>query len=73
LKVRIPSRDCAGCAISIEKALKAEGRIREAEVSFDTKEAIVYFNASEISRKEVIATINNTGFKAEPSNEGKGP
>ena len=73
LKVRIPSMDCAACAASIRKTLSAEAGVRRADVSFDTKDAVVYYDANRISREEVIATINKTGFKAEPLIETKEP
>jgi len=73
LKVRISSMDCAACAGSIRKTLSAEAGVRRADVSFDTKDAVVYYDANRISREEVIATINKTGFKAEPLIETKEP
>lgn len=73
LKVSIPSMDCAACAANIQKTLSAQAGVRKADVTFDTKQAVVYYDASRISREQVIETINNTGFKAETSTEKKEP
>jgi copper chaperone CopZ len=71
LKVSIPSMDCAACAASIQKQITDELGVQKAQVNFDTKEALVYFDANRISRDQVIRAINNTGFKAEPLDKDK--
>jgi mercuric ion transport protein len=64
LKVKIPSMDCAACALNIQSALRKESAVQHAQVSFDTKEAVVRYDATRISPEKVIAVIDQTGFKA---------
>jgi copper chaperone CopZ len=71
LKVSIPSMDCAACAASIQKQLIEQPGVQKAQVRFDSKEALVYYDANTTSRDQVIRAINNTGFKAEPPDKQK--
>lgn len=68
LRVRIPSMDCAACALGIEGTLKRVPGVRSASVRYANKEAEVIYDAAVISRDMVIARIDATGFKAEPIN-----
>lgn len=67
LKVKIPSMDCAACALNIQSVLKKQAGVQQAQVSFDTKEALVRYDAAKISPEKIIAAIDQTGFKAEPT------
>jgi copper chaperone CopZ len=69
LKVKIPSMDCAACALSIQSVLKKQAGVQQAQVSFDTKEAVVQYDATKLSREKIIAAIDQTGFKAEPTTQ----
>jgi copper chaperone CopZ len=64
LKVRISSMDCAACALNIQSVLRKESGVQHAQVSFDTKEAVVRYDATRISPEKLIAVIDQTGFKA---------
>ena len=66
LKVKIPSMDCAACALNIQSVLKKQTGVQQAQVSFDTKEAVVRYDATKLSPEKIIAAIDQTGFKAEP-------
>lgn len=68
LRVRIPSMDCAACAVGITGTLERVSGIRSAVVHYATKEAEVYYDPKVISATAVIAKIDATGFKAEPIN-----
>ncbi len=68
LRVRIPSMDCAACALGIEGTLKLVPGVRSATVRYASKEAEVVYDPISISRQAVIARIDATGFKAEPIN-----
>jgi copper chaperone CopZ len=65
LKVKIPSMDCAACALNIQSVLKRQAGVQLAQVSFDTKEAVVQYDATKISSENIIAAIDQTGFKAQ--------
>jgi len=67
LKVKIPSMDCAACAVNIQSVLKKQAGVTSAQVSFDTKEAVVQYDATKLSPEKIIAAIDQTGFKAEPT------
>ena len=66
LKVRIPSMDCAACAVNIQRALRKEEGVARAEVIFKTKEAVIEYDPARISPDRIVKVINETGFKAEP-------
>jgi len=45
--------------------LVKEDGIARADVVFKTKEAVIEYDAAKISPREIIAVIDETGFKAE--------
>jgi Cu+-exporting ATPase len=69
LKVKIPSMDCAACAVSIQKTLRQEAGVITACVNYDTKEAVVQYDATKLLPEKIMATIDETGFKAEPASK----
>ena len=73
LTVKIPSMDCAACALNIQSILKKQAGIRQAQVRFDTKEAVVHYDATKLSPEKIIAAIDQTGFKAEPTTPREKP
>jgi mercuric ion transport protein len=73
LKVKIPSMDCAACAVSIQTKLRKQTGVVTAQVSYDTKEAVVQYDAAKLSPEKIIAAIDQTGFKAEPTTRKEKP
>lgn len=73
LKVKIPSMDCAACALNIQSVLKRQAGVTSAQVSFNTKEAVVQYDATKLSPEKIIAAIDQTGFKAEPATKREKP
>ncbi len=67
LKVKIPSMDCAACAVGIQTKLRKQAGIVTAQVSYNTKEATVHYDATKLSPPDILAAIDETGFKAEPT------
>lgn len=67
LKVPIPSMDCAACAPSIQTKLGKQSGVLRAQVSYETKEAFVQYDAAKTSPQQLIASIDATGFKVEPT------
>ena len=65
LKVKIPSMDCAACAVSIQANLQKQAGVQTAQVNFATKEAVVQYDRTKLSPDKIIAAIDETGFKAE--------
>lgn len=66
LQVRIPTMDCAACAIGIERMLCNVPGVTSASVHYATKLADVSYDPARISPPALIARIDATGFKAEP-------
>ena len=71
LTVKIPSMDCAACALTIQSVLKKQAGVLQAQVSFDTKEAVVKYDPAKLSPEKIIAAIDQTGFKAEAATPKK--
>ena len=69
LKVKIPSMDCAACAVSIQTKLRKQAGIITASVNYDTKDAVVQYDATKLLPEKIMATIDETGFKAEPASK----
>ncbi|MGP8199634.1 MAG: mercuric transporter MerT family protein [Limisphaerales bacterium] len=65
LGARIPSMDCAACALNIQSVLKKQAGVQQAQVSFDTKTATVQYDRTKLSPEKIIATIDATGFNVE--------
>lgn len=66
VSLKIPSMDCAACAVNIQRALMKEDGIVRAEVVFKTKQAVIEYDPVRISPEKVIRAVDETGFKAEP-------
>lgn len=71
MKVKIPSMDCDACAANIQRTLLKQNGILDAQVTFKTKEAVVQYDAGKLSPEKVIAAIDDTGFRAEPTRKEK--
>lgn len=67
LSVQIPSMDCPPCAKGIEASLGRTPGVKQAAVDYDTKQAVLVFDPSVISRDQLLALIDATGFPAERS------
>lgn len=67
LAVKIPGMDCAACALSIQTKLQKQPGVLSARVRFDTKKAVVQYDAAKHSPEKILAAIDETGFKAEPT------
>lgn len=64
-RVRIPSMDCAACAVGIQGTLKRVAGVKSAVVRYEKKDAEIIFDPAKISAEAIIAKIDATGFKAE--------
>lgn len=65
LQVKIPSMDCRACAASIESMLRKQSGVKDARVSFDTKEAVVQYDPQTTTPQKIIEAIDGTGFKVQ--------
>ncbi len=62
--VAIEGMHCSGCASGIKAMLKRTPGVISAEVSYESKEAKVEYNAADTSREKIVEAINNMGYKA---------
>ncbi len=62
--IRVLGMDCASCAAVIEKRLKKEKGVREANVNFATEKAQVQYDSKAITKEKIEGIIDSTGYKA---------
>ncbi|MEB3004728.1 heavy-metal-associated domain-containing protein [Capnocytophaga sp. G2] len=61
ITLKIEGMKCPhGCAAMIEKNLKNTQGVKEAEVNFDTKTAVISYDSHKLSIKNLISVIENT-------------
>lgn len=65
ITLKITGMTCAGCASHIHKALSATNGVINDEVKFPGNLAVIKYDPSKISEKEIISVIEKTGYKAE--------
>lgn len=65
LRVRIPTMDCAACAVGIERTLRRVEGVRSASVSYESKQAEIVYDPAVATPAALIARIDATGFRAE--------
>lgn len=62
--LHVEGMTCAGCVIGVRKVLtKLEG-VSKAEVSYETKRAVVTFDKSKVTVDQMIAAIKTLGYTA---------
>jgi copper chaperone len=62
-KVTAPDIVCGGCASAIKKALGSVEGVREVNVDVESK-AVTIEHSPEVSRTEIIETLDRAGFPA---------
>ncbi|MBI2497835.1 MAG: cation transporter [Opitutae bacterium] len=67
LSVLIPSMDCPPCAKGIEASLRRAPGVKQAEVDYASKAAVLVYNPSATSRERLLALIDTSGFPADRS------
>jgi copper chaperone CopZ len=73
LRLSIPDMNCAACALNIQAVLKSQDGVSQAQVSFDTKAALVRYDTTKLSPEKIIAVIDQTGFKAKARTRNEQP
>ncbi len=64
LSLDIHGMSCASCVMHIENDLKKKKGVKVASVNFATESAKIRYNPKEITEKEIIKTIKQTGYDA---------
>ena len=61
---KIKGMSCATCSITTKAALKKLAGIKEVLVSFEAKSAVVDYDSSLVSTKEIKSEIDSVGYEA---------
>lgn len=69
--LKITGMSCAGCANSIHTALSKTDGVISDEVKYPGDIAIIKYDASKVSEKEIIAVIEKAGYIAVVQKEKK--
>ena len=64
LQLNIQGMSCASCVGRVERALKKDPHISEAQVNLATEKASVVFDSSALKAQDIITIIQNAGYKA---------
>ncbi|MFX1232926.1 MAG: heavy metal translocating P-type ATPase [Promethearchaeota archaeon] len=62
--VKIEGMTCASCAQTVESALKKSEGIISATVNIATEKATIVYDTDELGYDDMLAIINNTGYRA---------
>jgi mercuric ion binding protein len=62
----IEKMTCATCPITVRKAMQRVDGVKEVTVDFDSRTAIVVYDASLTNVEEIAASSTNVGFPATP-------
>lgn len=65
-KLRVEGMACGHCEIAVQDAVRKLPGIKKAKASKRKKEAVVDYDASLVSLEQIIAAINNTGYRVIP-------
>lgn len=63
--IKIDGMSCNHCVASVTGALTALSGVESAEVSLEDKSAVVTYDESAVTRKDMTAAIEELGFDAE--------
>ena len=68
-ELNIEGKTCDGCAVGIKETLEETAGVREADVTFKRKTAIVEFDEETVQEKTLIKKIQDLGYRATISGE----
>lgn len=63
--LNVKEMSCTSCAQTIEKALKRQTGVKQANVNFASEKAYLTYDPELIDKREMIETIRNTGYDAD--------
>jgi len=64
-ELSIEGMSCVTCARSIEKALNRLPGVSEAHVNFASNQAAIHFDPEQVTEKQIIDSIHETGYSAQ--------
>ncbi|MGD0389635.1 MAG: heavy metal-associated domain-containing protein [Tepidisphaeraceae bacterium] len=62
--IHIDGMHCHQCERSVSAAISAKAGVREVEVDFNTRQASVLFDPAAVKIAELMAAVNEAGYKA---------
>ncbi len=62
----IEKMTCALCPLTVSKAMEHVDGVKDVDVDYDTKKAVVTFDDSKITAKEVAQASTEVGYPATP-------
>ena len=62
--LHVEGMTCAGCVLGVRKVLTKLDGVSKAEVTYETKRAVVTFDASRVTVEQMIAAIKTLGYTA---------
>jgi P-type Cu+ transporter len=62
--IRIDGMHCHQCEQAIRKAISAKPGVHEVEVDFNSSQASVLFNPSQVKISELMAAVDDVGYQA---------
>ncbi len=62
--IKVDGMSCGGCVASVTKVLSELPGVAKAEVVLEPGQATVEFDAGQVSRATLCATIEDAGFEA---------
>ncbi|WP_193363076.1 mercury resistance system periplasmic binding protein MerP [Paraglaciecola arctica] len=67
----VPTMNCATCPITVKKSLKNIDGVNKAEVTYDTKLAVVSFDDSKTNVDALIEATTNAGYPSTLKSKGE--
>lgn len=64
VKFAVPGMTCAACPITVKKALTKVDGVSKAEVSYETREAVVTFDDTKTSVQKLAKASADAGYPA---------
>jgi len=65
-QLRLAGLTCAGCAVSVERALRAEPGVLEASASYGTQRASILWDPDRARLSGLLAAVRRAGYDAAP-------
>ncbi|MGQ0814983.1 MAG: metal-binding (seleno)protein [Gemmatimonadota bacterium] len=63
--LKIEGMTCGGCAIAARKIIEKLAGVTKAEVSYETKQALVTHDPAKVTIEQIIAAVKKLGYTAE--------
>ena len=64
LRMKVEGMRCEKCASRLQKLLKGTKGVKSVTVDFESKSAVVEIDQDRVSKEEIVATVEEAGFKA---------